>query len=104
MEDPRTPRSFSEHLLEYLRDPSLWPVMLVSLAIFVTLGATILLVALRSRNRFVLLGLIALIGITIDAVVREIRARGPGPTCALAAVLWGLSALAAAAAVASGIY
>lgn len=104
MKDTGEPHSFSEHLLEYLRDPSLWPVLIVALAIFVTLGATILLVALRSRNRFVLMGLVALLGITVDAVVREIRARGPGPTCAMALVLWGLSGIAAALAVATGMY
>lgn len=104
MQDPRVPRSFSEHLLEYLRDPSLWPVAIVALAIFVTLLATILLVALRSRDRFVLMALVALAGITLDLVVREIRARGPGPTSLLAGVLWGLSAAAAAVAVATGLY
>ena len=49
------------NLKEYLREPMLWPVVLVAAAIFVTLGAAVLLAALAQRNLFALAAL-ALLG------------------------------------------
>ena len=32
------PRRLADHLFEYVREPMLWPVLLVAVGIFVTLG------------------------------------------------------------------
>lgn len=94
----------ADHLREYLRDPTLWPVLIVAVAIFVTLGTAALLTALRDRNLFASLALLVLAGVSADAATREIRGRGFGPISGALLVLWGLSAGAAGAVIALGWY
>lgn len=69
--------------------------LLVGVAIFVTIGATVLLAAF-ARNLFALVALVLLAAISVDAATRELRGDGFGPVSGLLLLLWGLSALAAA--------
>lgn len=98
------PQGFTEHLREYVRDPTLWPVLLVAAAIFVTLGTAVLLSALRDRNLFAALALVVLAGVSADAVTREIRGRGFGFVSRALLGLWALCGLFAGAAIALGWY
>lgn len=102
--DGEPPRRFADHLLEYLREPTLWPVMIVAVAIFTTLGSGLLLAALAARNLFALLGLLLLAGMTADVVARELRSGGLGVVGGVALGLWGLSVAGALLAVALGLF
>jgi len=98
------PHSLLDHLAEYVREPTLWPVLLVAIAIFVTLGTAVLLSALRARNPFALLALLLLAGMSGDVAFRELRSRGPGPACGIVLAFWGLSGACAVGAIALGWY
>lgn len=95
-------RGLDAHLAEYVRDPSLWPVGIVAVAIFVTLGTALLLAALRLRNRLALAALAVLVVVSGDLLWRDLRRRRVGAASAIVLALWALSALATAIAVARG--
>ncbi len=98
------PRRLADHLLEYVREPMLWPVLLVAVGIFVTLGTAVLLAAVGTRNLFALAALLLLGAVSADAVVRELRSRGFGPVSGGLLAFWGLSAACAVGIVATGWY
>ncbi len=98
------PRRLADHLLEYVREPTLWPVLLVAIAIFVTLGTAVLLAAFLARNLFALAALLLLGAMSADAVIRELRSRGFGPVSGGLLALWGLSAACAVGVFATGWY
>ena len=98
------PRRLADHLLEYAREPMLWPVLIVAVAIFVTLGTAVLLAGLFARNLFALAALLLLGAVSADAVIRELRSRGFGPVSGGLLALWGLSAACAVGIVATGWY
>ncbi len=98
------PRRLADHLLEYVREPMLWPVLLVAVAIFVSVGTAVLLAALFARNLFALAALAVLGAVSADAVVRELRGHGFGPVSGGLLALWGLSAACAFSIVAMGWY
>jgi hypothetical protein len=101
--EPRPePRTLADHLREYVRDSTLWPVLLVAAAIFVTLGAAVLVSAIGDRNPFALAALLLLLGVSLDASVRELRSTGFGTICGMLLAFWGLSAAAAGAVLAFG--
>lgn len=102
-ERDEVPRRVADHLLEYVREPTLWPVLLVALAIFVTLLAAVLLAALRQRNLFAMTALLALAGVSADAIAREWR-RGGRVVTGLLAGLWALAIAGALAAIGLGWY
>ena len=104
MGDPDEPQSIGDHLREYLRDSALWPVLIVGIAIFATLGGAVLLTALRGRNLFALLAIVVIACVTADAVIREVRKGGPGLVCGIALSLWALSGAAALGVIAMGWY
>ena len=97
-------RRLADHLLEYVREPMLWPVLLVALGIFVTLGTAALLAALFPHNLFALAALLVLAAVSADAVIRELRSRGLGPVSGALLALWGLSGACAFGIVAMGWY
>ena len=98
------PRRLADHLLEYVREPMLWPVLIVAVAIFVTLGTAVLLAGLFARNLFALAALLLIGAISADAVIRELRSRGFGPVSGGLLAFWGLSAACAVGIVATGWY
>jgi hypothetical protein len=101
---PGEPRRLADHLLEYVRDPTLWPVLLVAVAIFVTLLAAVLLSALRQRNLFAMTALAALAGVSADAIARELRGGGARIVTSVLAGLWLLAIAAALAVIGLGWY
>ena len=98
------PLRLADHLLEYVREPMLWPVLIVAVAIFVTLGTAVLLAGLFARNLFALAALLLLGAVSADAVIRELRSRGFGPVSGGLLAFWGLSAACAMGIVATGWY
>ena len=103
--DDAEPRRLVDHLLVYLREPTLWPVVIVAVASLLTLGIAGLLLAVVQRNRFALAALALLGGLCADGVLREWRRRGrPGPVALGVAGFWLLSALGAFALRGSGLF
>lgn len=98
------PRRLADHLLEYVRDSTLWPVLLVAVAIFVTLLAAVLLAALRQRNLFAVTALVVLAGVSADAVARELRRGAARVVTSMLAGLWALAIAAALVAIGLGWY
>ena len=91
-------------LRPFFEESLLWPVLLVAAGIFVTLGAALLLLALRERNPFALLALLLLARMSAEAVLREHRRRGWGLLAGALAALWALSILLFGVAVALGLF
>jgi hypothetical protein len=96
------PRRLADHLLEYVRDPTLWPVLLVAVAIFVTLLAAVLLAALRARSLFAMAALAAVAGVSADAIARELRGGSARVVTIALAALWSLAIAAAVSVVGFG--
>ena len=89
----------------YFRDPSLWPVLAVAIAILVTLVAAVLLLAVVDRNLPAAAALLLLAWMSGDATLRQLRARGRlGLAGRLVISVWALGVLAALAARAAGIF
>jgi hypothetical protein len=102
-DDDREPRSVDDWLVDFARNAALRPVLLVALGCFSALGAGALLLAVRGRSLPAIAALALLALGTGDLLQRDLRRRRFGPAARLAAALWVLSGLAAAAAVAFGI-
>ena len=101
-ESPASGSSLDEHLRVYLRDESLWPVLIVVIAVAVTLGAALLSAAVVLGN-LAAWGAVALLAlISLDVVQRDLRARRLGIGGRLVLLLWVASAGAAAAVIAFG--
>jgi len=98
------PRGLADHLQEYLREPMLWPVVLVAAAIFVTIGAATLLAGIVQRSLFAMAALALLGGMSADQVLRELRGGGPGVVTALVVGFWVLSGAVAFAVVRVGLF
>lgn len=64
---------FERWLGPFFRDPSLWPVLAVAVAIFVTLGTAALLLATVDRNPFALGAVFVLGLVSFDVAWRERR-------------------------------
>ena len=89
----------------YFRDPSLWPVLAVAIAILITLVAAVLLLAVVDRNPPAMGALLLLAWMSGDATLRQLRARRRlGLLGGLVLSVWALGALAALAARAAGIF
>jgi D-serine dehydratase len=70
-EQPAGQPGFEDHLWVFFREPTLWPVLLVALLIFTTLGAALLVLALGDRNLFALAALAVVVLVSVDVVVRN---------------------------------
>jgi len=91
-------------ILPYLREPTLWPVLLVLLAHAIVLVAQLLVFAWRDGGGGTFMGLGALAVLSLAAARLEVRdRRRPGAITALVAVIWALSGLTAWAGVRIGI-
>lgn len=87
----------------YFRDPSLWPVLVAAAAILVTLLASLLVRAAADRSPMALAALLALVWMSADATLRELRSRRRlGPLGAAILAVWALGIAAAIAARRSG--
>ena len=89
-------RALDRHLLEYVRDSALWPVLGTVLVIAATLLTSVLLFAWQARNPFSLAALFALVLATVVAVEGDVRRRRIGAGSAILLGLWAASAAAAA--------
>lgn len=96
-------QDFERWIEPYFRDSSLWPVLVVAAAILVTLLATLLVLAVGDRNLAALAALLALVWMSVDATLRQLRAhRRLGWVGAAIVAVWLLGAAAAVAARRSG--
>ena len=94
--EAETGRALDRHLLEYVRDPALWPVLGTALLIAATLLTSVLLFAWQARNPFSLAALFALVLATVVAVESDVRRRRVGAASGILLGLWAASAAAAA--------
>jgi hypothetical protein len=98
------PRGVDEWLRPFFRDSTLVPVLLVAAGCFTALGAGIIAWAVRGRSLAAIGALVLLAGMSADALLRDRRRRGRLGLASRAVLgLWGLSAAAAAAAIAIGL-
>ena len=99
-----SPADLGGHLLVYLREPTLWPVLTVAIAIGTTFGGSALLLALRDRNGFAIAAL-AIVGIaSAELCLRDRRRGGFGLVSGVVVGGWVLCALAAGTAIGLGWY
>jgi hypothetical protein len=98
------PRSFEDWLRTFLTDSTLWPVLVVAVGCFTALGAGIVAWAVRGRSPAAIAALVVLAGMSTDALLRDRRRHGRlGLASRLVLLLWALSTVGAAAAVALGL-
>lgn len=91
-------------LLPFLREPTLWPVLLAVLAHAIALVAPLLVFTWRGDSGWSIVGLVVLGTLSAAACGAEIRGRGrPGGITALFGVTWLLCGAGAYAAVRFGI-
>lgn len=92
-------------LLPFLREPTLWPVLLAVIAHAVALFGPLMVIVWRDpRPSWPAAGLLLLAGLTGAAVRVELRDRGrAGPIAGLLAATWALCGLGAWAGVRAGI-
>ena len=92
-------------LLPFLREPTLWPVLLAVLAHAVALVAPLLVIVWRDpAPGWPLIGLLVLAGISALGMVKDMRdRRRPGAVSALLAITWLLCVAGAWAGVRVGI-
>jgi hypothetical protein len=93
-----------DHLLVYVREPTLWPVVTVAAAIALTLGVAGLLAAVVQRNPFAMAAIALLAGLCVDQVAREWRRGGPGAVTGLVCGYWLLAVAGAFALAGSGLF
>ena len=85
------PSRIDRWILVFVREPTLWPVLLVVIGHAVALMAPLLLWALRDGQRGPALTLLLLGAVSAAGVVWELRRRGPGALTGLLASTWALS-------------
>lgn len=92
-------------LLPFLREPTLWPVLLAVLAHAVALVAPLIIIVWREPVfGWPLIGLLVLAGLSLAACGVDLRdRRRPGPVTGLLGVTWILCGVGAWAAVRLGI-
>lgn len=103
MPEPQTPqesddafdRAVDRHLAIFYRDSTLWPVLVVAVAALVTVGASMLVFAVRERSPYALAALVLLGWVSVDAVYRDLRQRRFGVASRAVVGLWGAAAAAA---------
>ncbi len=91
-------RTVDHWIRPFLEDSALWPVLIVAILSFSTFGAAILVVAVDTRSRFAIAGLLILGWMSTVAIWGDLRVRRLGPTGGIVVVLWLLSASLALAA------
>ena len=97
--EPAAKGAVEEALGHYVRDPALWPVLAVLVLVAATLGAAVVLFALVDRNVPAMGALALLVGMSVHAVVEDLRLRRFGMAPRVVLTLW-----VAVAAVAAGFH
>ena len=87
-----------------MRDPALWPVLMVLVLVAATLGAALLLFAVVDRNPFAMMALALLVVMSAHAVEGDVRRLRFGVAPRVVAALWGASAAVAAGIHALGVF
>jgi hypothetical protein len=103
MEPAPRDEKIERFLRPFVEDSTLWPVSLVVLAHAVVFTAALVLFAVRDRQLWALLGLAVLLALTGEWVYRDLRRGRLGVASGAIALCWGLAALVAWAASASGL-
>lgn len=85
-------RAVDRHLSIFYRDSTLWPVLVVVVAAVATLGAAMLLLALRERNPYALFALALLAWISVDLAWRDLSQRRFGVASRSVLLLWSAAA------------
>lgn len=85
------PTRVDRWILVFVREPTLWPVLLVVIGHAVALLAPLLLWALRDGQRGPAVTLALLGALSATGVVWELRRRGPGALTGLLVSTWLLS-------------
>ena len=98
------PRGVELWLAPFFRDSSLWPVLLVAIAIFVLLGAWALLLVFVDRNLAALGAILLVFWMSVDVWVRSRRGGGSALLLGCVAGFWLLSIAAAVGARLAGWY
>jgi hypothetical protein len=83
------------HILPYLTDSTLWPVLIVVIAHIAAFMAPLILLSLRDRDLLATGGLAVLLVLSFQSLGGEWRRRRFGPICGLILVTWVLSACTA---------
>jgi hypothetical protein len=83
----------------FFSDLALRPVLIVLVIVVTTLGAAVILLAVRGRSYAALAALLLVAWASADAVWSDLRRRRLGPASGLIAALWLLSGLCALGAV-----
>jgi hypothetical protein len=93
------------YFLPFVREPTLWPVLIVVIGHAAAFITPVILIGVRDRGVFALAALLAVAGLSLSVVRFELRERGGigGLTAVLAAV-WITSAALAWVADATGIF
>lgn len=86
-----------------LSDSTLWPVLIVVLAILATFFASVVLVAWRRQSLFAVAALLGLVWLTVEPLRGDLRRRRLGPTSALLLALWALVAAIVVVGARSGV-
>ena len=91
-------------ILPFLREPTLWPVLVAVLAHFVALGAPLMVATWRSGHGWSIAGLVLLGTLSAAGVAVDTRDHGrPGAVSALILVTWAFCGAGAWAGVRFGI-
>jgi hypothetical protein len=95
IDPPKAPEAagFSRHVVVFIEDPALWPLLIIFVVHAALGGALVMLAAVRGRNPAAMAGLALLLFLCIDMVR---RARQPRRVARWIATLWLLSGLTAA--------
>lgn len=98
------PQGLEQHLLVYVRDPGLWPVLAVVVLIAGTLFAAVLVYALALHNLFAMAALAVLLVASGHALLGELRERRFGLPGWIVVGLWLSGIAVALASRAAGIF
>ena len=88
-------RAVDRHLAIFYRDSTLWPVLVVVVGAVGTLGASMLVLAVRERNPYSLVALAVLGWVSVDVVWRDLRERRFGVASRAIVFLWCVAAAVA---------
>ena len=93
---PEEGSALERHLSIVFRESTLWPVLAAATGIFVTLGATLMLLAVKDRNVFAGAALLLLAGMSVDVTYRDLSRGRLGVVSRGLLALWTLSGAVAA--------
>jgi hypothetical protein len=87
----------------FLKETSLWPVLIVVLGSAGAFGAALLILVGVDRNPFAAVALLLIVGMTVDVVVRARRERLYRNLARLVGLIWSVAIVLTGVAIWSGI-